>query len=364
MNEKVNFCKLCNKNYSSKSSLCNHNKKFHNNSTTTICQENGKKWKESGKKCQENDKNSPLEKTTNISCEFCKKIFNSRQGKNYHIKKCTIKLQRDKVEQQNRSDYEVKLKQEYELKLKSEEAKILKLKLKIQNSNKVGTVTIKKLNKMLLERRNYMNQITNSNNNNSNNNINYVQNNNNIIHNNYQLIGFGKDSEEIQKLLTYQEKRQIINAKMNSLNKLIEIVHCGGYNQFKNVIITNIKDKFMYKYDDKTGVFVLSTKEEIMNSLLINRMNDLEVIYDELIDLKRVDDKTKNSIENFINRMNYEDKDSERESFKELKINEIKMMLYNSIDKISGDISLILTAEEVEKVTDVIDHQNHKMDIF
>jgi hypothetical protein len=33
-----------------------------------------------------------------------------------------------------------------------------------------------------------------------------------------------------------------MNAKFYCLEKLVEIIHCGNYNQFKNIIITNMKD--------------------------------------------------------------------------------------------------------------------------
>ena len=42
-----------------------------------------------------------------------------------------------------------------------------------------------------------------------------------------------------------------MNAKFYCLEKLVEIIHCGNYNQFKNIIITNMKDnqeeEFFYK---------------------------------------------------------------------------------------------------------------------
>ena len=63
----------------------------------------------------------------------------------------------------------------------------------------------------------------------------------------------------------------------------------------------------MYKYDDKKEQFVLSTKNEIMNTLIDYRMYDLEVIYDEFLTNNKLNEKTKDIIEEFINRMNYID---------------------------------------------------------
>ena len=233
-----------------------------------------------------------------------------------------------------------------EILLKKEEAKILQLKLKLQKSEKVDNITLKKLNKMLLERKNRIENSTINTNSNFNSN-NHIQ--NNIV--NYHIVGFGKE-ENIQELLTNQEKRMILNSKLCSLEKLIEIVHCGRYNQFKNIIITNIKDNYMYKYDENKGVFVLSNKDDVLNSLIDYRMGDLEVIYNEFLEKNKIDERTKKCIEDFINRINYNNEKSDtanggqHETFKQYKINEIKVLLFNNQDKITNDISLLLSTEE------------------
>jgi hypothetical protein len=99
-----------------------------------------------------------------------------------------------------------------------EESKILQLKLKLEKSQKIDNITLKKLNNMLINRNNRIKNSTI----NSNNTINII--------NNFQLVGFGK--EEIVETLTKNEKKLIIDAKYGCLEKLIEIVHCGKYNQF------------------------------------------------------------------------------------------------------------------------------------
>jgi hypothetical protein len=226
------------------------------------------------------------------------------------------------------------------LQLAKEEGKILQLKLKLQKSTKIDNITLKKLNKLLLERNNKIKNI------NSNNIINNTQ-----IINNFQLVGFGK--EEIIESLTNQDKKLIMNSKYCSLEKLIEIVHCGKYNQFKNIIITNIKDNYMYKYDDKLGHFILSTKQDVLTSLIDYRLDDLEIIYNDLLGKNKLDEKTKDIIEKFINKINYSnfkytDLDGkEHDNYKQYKINEIKILLFNNQDKITNDISLLLTTNEI-----------------
>ena len=232
--------------------------------------------------------------------------------------------------------------EEVKLQILKEEKEILKLKFKLEKSQTIDNITVNKLNRKLRERNNLIkNSTINSNNNNTVNNI----------VNNFQLIGFGK--EEVANTLTVKEKNLILNAKYGCLEKLIELVHCGNYHQFKNIIITNMKDNYMYKYDDKKEQFVLSTKNEIMNSLIDSRMYDLEVIYNDMLGQNKLNDKTKDIIEKFINQMNYIDSKftdvdgKEHVNYKQYKINEIKILLYNNQDKITNDISLVLSANEI-----------------
>ena len=316
-------CLICDKDYKTYQTLWKHNKKFHNNEKI-ICQDMSSKCQDVSSKCQV------------IVCENCNKQFNTRQAKSLHKKKCKIFTNElDKLNAENKQ-------KELSLLLLKEEKEILKLKLKLEKSNKIDNITLKKLNKKLLERNNLIkNSTVNSHN--------QIQ--NNIVNNNFQLIGFGK--EEVVELLTNKEKKLIMNAKYGCLEKLVETVHCGKYNQFKNIIITNMKDQYMYKYDDGKGQFVLSTKTDVLNSLINYRLDDLEVIYNDLIEDNKLDNKTKDIIEKFVNKINYSDSkftDSDgkdHETYKHYKINEIKVLLYNNQDKITNDISLLLTTNEV-----------------
>jgi hypothetical protein len=331
MNIKVNdkslfSCNICIKTYSSKSSLCNHNKKFH----SVDCHTNVILSDTSG--------DTYVIPENKYNCKYCNRIFNFRNNKWKHEKICKIKEKTD-------LDKLTEIKK-LELQVKKEESKILQLKLKLEKSNKIDNITLKKLNKMLMERNNKIKHI------NSHNTIN----NNQQIINNFQLVGFGK--EEIIETLTNRDKKLIMDARYNSLDKLIEIIHCGKYNQFKNIIITNMKDNYMYKYDDKLGHFILSTKSDVLNSLIDYRIDDLETIYHELIDKNKLDNNTKDIIEKFINKINYVDTKytdydgREHENYKQYKINEIKVLLFNNHDKITSDISLLLTTNEV--TTDLV----------
>lgn len=269
-------------------------------------------------------------------CKNCNKEYNHQQSKWKHEQTCN----KSKDVELDKINAETKL-AELQLKIAQEEANILKLKLKLEKSNKIDNITLKQLNKKLIDRNNLIkNSTINSHNNIVTNNI-----------NNFQLVGFGK--EEVVDTLTKKEKKLILNANYKCLEKLVEIVNCGTYNQFKNIIITNMKDNFMYKYDDVKGQFILSTKTDVLKSLVDSRIYDLEIIYDDFLVKNKLDEQTKDIIEKFINKINYSDSkftDSDgkdHDTYKQYKINEIKILLYNNQDKITNDISLVLSANEI-----------------
>jgi len=324
-------CKICNKIYKTYQTLWKHNRSFHSNPPSTNIISN-------------NILNNTSSDIKKYNCTICNRSFNNFQNRWKHTKICKIKnnniIEKDK-------DLEFK---KIELELKKKEENILKLQLKIQNSKKHDNVTLNKLNKLLMQRNNLIkNSTVNSHN--------TVNNNQQIINNNFQIVGLGK--EDIIETLTNKQKKLIMDSKYSSLEKIIEIVHCGSYNQFKNIIITNMKDNYMYKYDEKVGHFVLSTKLDVVNSLIDYRMGDLEVIYNDFLEKNKLDDKTKDAIEKFVNKINYStDKHVdyngiEHANYKQYKISEIKMLLYNNKDKIVDDICLFLNTEEVVRTIDI-----------
>jgi hypothetical protein len=340
-------CKWCNKLYASKSSLCNHTKKFHSSEKL----KSPKQFDESIISIEKrliNDK--PTSKS--YDCRYCNKNYTNKNSRWSHEKKCIIIhnnkeiINKEKINSENKQkelELELLLKME-ETKIKQAEAKILQLKLKLEKSQNIDNITLKKINKKLMERNNLIKNST----------INIQNNNDNKIINNYNLVGFGK--EEVIDTLSKYEFKQIVNAKYRCLEKLVEIIHCGKYNQFKNIIITNMNNNYLYKYDDSKGYFILSTKSEVLNSLVDNRVGELEIIYNSLLSKNKIDDVTKDIIENFINKINSDDskfidcEGKNHDNYKQYKINEIKMLLFNNLDKISNDISLFLTTNEEDYI--------------
>ena len=144
-------CKVCCKDYKSYQSLWNHNKRFHVKSViqcdTSVIQ--------NSLVCDTSVINNPL------ICKFCNRTFNFRNNRWKHEKICK-KNNKDKEEEakeieKKKLELEIakennKLAKENNKKLK-EEAKILQLKIKLQKAKQVDNVTLKKLNKLLLQYR-------------------------------------------------------------------------------------------------------------------------------------------------------------------------------------------------------------------
>ena len=299
-------CEICVKNYSSYNSLWNHNKKNHNPKIVKDVNNVIKNVKEKVN----------IVKEKKYECDICNRIFSCRQSKYEHKKNICNKIKLIKKKDNEETEI-IKLKLEIDL---------LKLKLEL----KTNPTNFKSFNKMLKDKSYNSNNVVNS---------------NNIINNTFNLVGFGK--ENILESLSLNDKKTILSSKYQCIEKLIEISNCGNNNQYKNIIITNLKDNYAYKYDDNLGYFVVTNKNEAINDLINNRVMDIEAIYDELSTANKIDQKTKNIIETFINKINNENEKFEDQNdnityntYKDFKIHNIKILLYNNQDKITKDIAL------------------------
>ena len=346
-------CEECKKGYSSYQSYWNHNKKFHssiNTHNTSITPHNNSIDTHNNlNNIQKNSKNSNQE---NFICKYCNKNYSRKDNLKRHEKSCKENNEEiKKIEAIHKTkELEIILAKEQH-KILKEEKQILKLKLKLEKPD--DNVTVKQLNKKLLKHNNLIKN-SNINSNNiisNNNNNNKIQ--NNIVNNNvFQITGFTK--EDICDVLTMNEKKQIMNARLDCINKLVEIVNCNSskYHHLKNILITNMNNNYMYKYDEDVGQFILSNKTTILNSLIDSRVEDIETIFNELDN--KIDIKTRNFVERFLDKINNDDSkfidiDGIRyENFRDYKINEIKMLLYNNQDIITNSISSMLTTNHNE----------------
>jgi len=316
-------CSVCNNIYSNKKSLLKHRRAVHGIYCVT----------------KERRKN---ETTDCYKCSYCDKEYKIPQSRWQHEKKC-------KIEKEKKDEQMLVLKEEneelrnelvknemYKTKQKEE---IIKLQKKLLSSKRLDTKTFKSLNKLLMER-----SMVNSNNTITN----------NTINNNYHQHIVAVGNEDLLNVLTMQQKQQILNCRLNSLEKLVEITHCGEMNQFKNIIVTNLKDNYAYRYDASKGYFVAVPKNSMLDNLVMLRVTDIEAIYDELKAANKIDAKTKMIIQNFLDKMENEDtpvfeNDTKYENYKSFKIDNIKILLYNNQDKVTKNIALLISDNDVSE---------------
>ena len=315
-------CVSCKKDYGAYKNLWAHNKSHHN----------GTKTIKIAYKPDEND-------TLSFKCRKCNNVYKHAQSRQTHEKSCggivrtEIDLEFEKCRAINLDKEKDNLAKEKENLEKQKE--IIELKIKLKGS-RIDTKTFKAVNKVLKDRS------TNNTMNNSNNTISY---NNIVINNNFPNI-VSISNGDVPTTITQLEKRQILESRKNSLEKMVEIVHCGDHDIFKNIVITNLKDKFAYKYDKEKGFFTTHTKVVLLDEVMMYRIMDLEAIYNELSTANMIDKRTKDIIQKFLDDLESDDKyvddTTEYQNYKSYKMNNIKILLYNNQDKITKDIALLL----------------------
>jgi hypothetical protein len=317
--EKLFICEICNTTYCSIQSLSNHKRNYHN------IEQDDKRYK---------NKNDNL-----YHCRYCENKYRHYSSRAKHEGKCKPTEDPAVIEQNIQAkDESTKIKEENE-KIKAEmdnyKDKVIKLQDKLIKSTRLTSKTFKSVNKFLMER-SYMNQ---------SNNVNSL----NTIINNIQICNIGY--EDIVNVLTQYQKEQILNARLKSLDKLVEITHCGEYNQFKNIIITNLKDEFAYRYDSNKGFFVTVKKDDVIQDLINYRIYNLNEIYDEMEN--GIDSKTKIVIQRFMANCDseepYEDQYGVKyPNYKEYKKDCIKILLYNNNEQITKDIATLIEESELK----------------
>lgn len=283
--DKKFICKTCERYYKSYQSLWNHNKKFHSNNKPNI--------NRISTTYQPNVNQISTE--YKYYCKFCNKGYNINQSRWKHQQKCNKTL----IKKYN------ELKEENELLKDNFKKEIDNLKnqmLELMNKNcKMHPKTLQKINKQM------NNQMNNCN-----------------ITNNINIVQLG--NENILETLSEKEKLKILSHCYGSFDKLIECIHFNPkYPQFKNIAITNLKDDYAYKYDEKQNKFIACKKEELLEDLLDNRVIDLEEILDE--NVEKINNIKVSKIKDLI------DKLYDKELLYNTKKSDIKLLIYNKCDK-------------------------------
>ena len=290
-------CLICNKLYSSYKSLWNHTKIYHNNDknintkTTNIKNDSDKTHQNTSK----NDNSietvhtlSPLntKNTKRLLCNYCNKIFSREDSLKRHIdSRCKIKNNKDmRMQEENKIlKEELKIKNEKIEIFEKELAIVKEQMLQIMNKNgKVHPKTLNKINKQL----NINGNITN-----------------NTINNTINIISLG--NENLTETLNESDKKYILDRRYTCLNDMIKYIHFNDkFPQYKNILITNMQNNIAYKYDDKENKFMAVDKDDLLESVIDCRMEDITDFYEELEE--KLDDRTLHVINDVFTKMEKE----------------------------------------------------------
>ena len=289
-------CNYCNKNYASYQSRCNHIRKYHTddrNTKETLTNKLGN--------IKETLTNTSLlvETPNLLNCKYCNKNFTTTQSKYRHMKYyCKEKNNKNEIQEIKKENIEMK-------------KEIADLKNLLQKSLKIHPKTLQKINNQL--------------------------NNNGTINNTINIIQLGK--EDLNKMLSTAEKMSILNRQAMGINDLVKLVHTSGkYKKCMNVYITNLQNTIGYMYDEKQNNFIAVNKNELLNDLLDSRMYDIENFYEKL--QSKFESEKANRIKKFIDRMK-----NDEDCLKDLKKEEIKLILYNNREVISTILPKISVVE-------------------
>lgn len=305
-NAKEYKCEICVKTYSSYKTLWAHRRKFHDELKNKVGLCN----------------TSPPLPDVRFSCKNCKKNYKHVQTKNKHEKSCV---------------YVPPISAELELEKAKQET--IRLKIELQKMKGVDEKTIKSINKLLKGRT--ATNITNITNNNTQ----------NITINVPSILGIG--SEDVLNMLSREEKISIIEANRSSLDKIVEIVHCGKYDACKNIIITNLNTDYGYIFDEEKKCFMSANKSDILQKLYLARLNDLTLINNAAQKEKSANEFKIHRVKVFINELKNSTEPITNEitskiygNLKYSKINDIKLLLYNNRDSIIEDISAFVGEDD------------------
>lgn len=243
---------MCNKEYKSSQSLCNHKKLKHKNDhlMTTIDVSNDHLMTINDQIINETVYIEENKLTENTICMYCNKKLSAYTHLRRHIKKCKKKETIEKENEELKKEMKEMRKSLNELK-----------KLMLDMMNKKCKMHPKTFQKMV----------------NSNNTINMT------INNNIQYVELG--DEELHKVFSRKEKMKILCGLDSPMTKIIKHAHLNAtYPQFQNIIITNAKGNQAYTYNKILKKFVLNDKVELLEDLITYRFDDLIEFYNECKD--------------------------------------------------------------------------------
>ena len=319
MSEKVNNtilfrCNICDKNYASQSSICNHNKKFHNNNNKSNISQLSTNYKSVISQIPTND-NSNTNIIKEYDCRYCNKSYNHFQSRWKHEQCCKIKND-NKIEQLEKTIIE----------MENQIATILK------DKGKIHPKTLQKINNQL-------------------NNNGKIITNINTINNTYVKFG----DLDYEKILNNKQIKHILNQQYMSLEESIKKIHFNeNLPEYSNIFITNMKDDLAYVFNGNQ--FISVRKNEMLNELIDSHIKEINLSLEK--NKNKLNEKYVIRLEKFLDMLNdndtkFTDQDNQRiyPSYKAYKLNSIKLLIYNGSDK--KKLDTLNTMELEEKIYEI-----------
>ena len=220
-------CNICNKRYSSASSLWNHSKKFHI-SYVVNCTSNVNNCTSNVVNCASSEPNDKYK------CKYCSKNYSSRQNKWNHEQKCKSKIN---IIEENKN-----------LKLEIEKLKNNKLK-----NNKIVT---------------------------QNNNINHG-----TINNNNNTFIINKIGEESISKLKFKDIKNIFREQKNCLYHAIKYVN---FNEMipenHNFYNSSLEGKYINVFNNDNNEIEKKNKKDFFDSILLSSISITNLLYNKFKD--------------------------------------------------------------------------------
>lgn len=279
-------CNICNKDYASYQSLWIHKNKFHSNKKNNEKSE-GKSDENLEEKLEENNK------CKQYKCKLCNKVYNNRQSKYVHQKKCNG----------NNNDELSKLK---------DQINKLSIELKEIKTNNKATNNI------------INNNITNNNMTNSNNTIN----NNNT----YNIIINKYGSENLFEL-TDHEMLDLLENNINNILYYLEFVNFNKKRpQNHSFCVTALNDRHISVIDNDTNKINKSSKKFAFDNLLIYGIKNITKLYNS--NKNKIPYKKRQIIEDNIEKLKMYQKMPYNDYLKKQLIKNFNMLAYNKRDMV------------------------------
>jgi len=130
--------------------------------------------------------------------------------------------------------------------------------------------------------------------------------------------------ENLHEFLSIDEQINIIKKLYSSIKYMVKHVYTK-YPQFRNCKITNLQNNVAYIYDDATKQFDACDKNDVLNNLIFERINDIQSFLQNENVAKRLKSNHIEKMNNILEE--FEDQDNTK--YKVLK-EELKYILYNT----------------------------------